>query len=636
MKRESQGPLRTTLARQLNTTADTLMPVLGPMIAPPESALPVPPASRRDVWERVEADNLITRALAERDTPWPQPLAHDAARIHGDGDRSTWEQTAFARVQRSSRSVVAAVVTGESCWLPSVLDGASLLCEQSSWCWPAHDDAFSRRGWVLPDVTSPVVDLGASEVAAHLAWLDHVIGAELETAYAGVRARIRTEVRSRVLEPFADRDDWWWLGAERPTINWTPWILGNVLVAALRLLDAPDDAELRIRIIDRVLLGLDRYIADLPADGAVDEGYHYWWAGAARLFEALEALAHATLERIDFIDGIPVLRELVAFPHRMQLGDDWVVSVADSRARAATPQPWNALTRAARRLKDGDAEAFARGHESHLDADETMNLGRLLSALSDDHDGGSGRFPFPAEVWLPSVQMLIARESAGTPAGLTVVAKGGHNDESHNHNDVGSVIVASDGVPTVVDAGRPTYTAQTFSADRYGLWMMRSTWHSIPVIAGHAQKAGADYRASAVSVADGEFSLDIAATYGLPDRTSWHRTVRLDRDAREVRVHDEWHELPAPVGDGATESRFLLAGSVTLGEGRAVVEPLEGATPLEILWNPAAPARLTTKRLDDPMLSSVWGDSLTRLEIDVSRVSDVTVTMRQYGTGGAR
>ncbi len=70
-------------------------------------------------------------------------------------------------------------------------------------------------------------------------------------------------------------------------------------------------------------------------------------------------------------------------------------------------------------------------------------------------------------MWFPSTQVLLARPAAGSAAGLTLAVKGGHNGEHHNHNDVGSVVVALGGVPVLVDAGRPTYTAQTFGPDRY-------------------------------------------------------------------------------------------------------------------------------------------------------------------------
>ena len=80
-------------------------------------------------------------------------------------------------------------------------------------------------------------------------------------------------------------------------------------------------------------------------------------------------------------------------------------------------------------------------------------------------------------------------------AGLTLAVKGGHNGEHHNHNDVGSFVVASDGVPVIVDAGRPTYTAQTFGPDRYAIWTMQSGWHNVPVIGGREQLPGAAHAA---------------------------------------------------------------------------------------------------------------------------------------------
>ena len=95
--------------------------------------------------------------------------------------------------------------------------------------------------------------------------------------------------------------------------------------------------------------------------------------------------------------------------------------------------------------------------------------------------------------------MGLARTAAGTSRGLTLAIKGGHNGEHHNHNDVGSVVVAVDGVPVIVDAGRPTYTAQTFGPDRYAIWTMQSGWHNVPEIRGTAQGQGAPVPGRATS-----------------------------------------------------------------------------------------------------------------------------------------
>ena len=71
---------------------------------------------------------------------------------------------------------------------------------------------------------------------------------------------------------------------------------------------------------------------------------------------------------------------------------------------------------------------------------------------------------------------MTARSRAASSEGLYVAAWGGHNAQSHNHNDVGNVLVFSDGQPVFVDAGAPTYTAETFSSKRYDNWSFQSAF----------------------------------------------------------------------------------------------------------------------------------------------------------------
>jgi hypothetical protein len=620
-------------------------------LRPPDEALPVPPAVDRTTWdlEAGSADRPTRAALladAERilGTPWPIPLASTAARLHRDGDRDTHEQLVFARQHRLTRTVVAAATTLEERWVDEAADGLWLLCEQSSWCWPAHDDAFASHGSVLPVTSDPYLDLGAGEAAAQVAWADHVLGELLDARYPGLRARLRHEVRVRVLDPFVRRRDWHWLGLDGDVHNWNPWIHGNVLVAALRLLDGPDDGPQRARVVELVVEGLDRYVASLPDDGAIDEGYAYWWNGACRALEAFDLLAHATRGALDALalDAgrvVPALRATVAFPHRMHLGHGWYLNLADGQARPSAEQPWHALHRAARRVGDAEAAAHAAAHRrpGAPVADEDHGLGRLLCALTDTVWCGAAptaTAPHPGEVWLPSTQVLLAREHAGTSAGLTLAAKGGHNGEHHNHNDVGEVVVASDGVPVVVDAGRPTYTAQTFGPDRYAIWTMQSSWHSVPEVAGSPQGAGRAFAARDVTASLGGgrpgLALDLAGAYPVEGLRSWRRSAHLERatghDAPRVVVADAW-DLTGD--DARTSVRYLLAGEVELEQGSAVVRPLGDATPVRLTWPADVPAALCVRALEDPMLTDVWGERLTRLDLDVTGRREVRVVLEQ-------
>jgi hypothetical protein len=566
-------------------------PIEPGLLAPPGACLPVPPATDRDAWGPARLDPATLRRLrdrggAELGTPWPALLAQAYARYFRDGDRDAYEQVLYARQDRLSRAALLAAVTLDPRWIDEVADGVTLLCEQSSWCWPAHDDTFARHGAVLPTVTEPFLDLGAGEIAGQLAWLDHLLGALLDERVPGLRARIRHETDRRVLAPFAARRDWHWLGLDGDVHNWNPWIHGNVLVAALRLVDDP---ERRAALVALVVEGLDRYVASLPADGAIDEGYAYWWNGAGRLLEALDVLRHATRGALGDVP-LDALRETVAFPHRVHLAGEWYLNHADGPARPPRRQPWDALHRAARRIGDRAAEAHAAAHRRPDEpvGDERQGLGRLLRALTDRDwlAAGPAASPLPRDVWFGSTEVLLARPAAARAAGLTLAVKGGHNGEHHNHNDVGSVVVALGGVPVLVDPGRPTYTAQTFGPGRYGIWTMQSTWHNVPQIRGTAQAPGSAHRAREVSVivadAGSALTLDLAPAYPRSDVRHWWRTARLDRTTGAVTIRDTWQfAVPPPQAErragGATLIHLVLAGEVTVGDGACRVVALDGA-----------------------------------------------------------
>lgn len=624
----------------------------------PDEALPAPTADDRSVWDLIEgtvdrptAEAVLARAGADLASPWPQPLASQAARVHRDGDREVWEGPALARQQRLSRATIAAAVTLDARWIDEVADGIVLLCEQSSWCWPAHDDTRERHGAVIATVTDPFVDLGAGEVIAQLAWIDHLLGTALDDRYPGLRARMRHESRVRVFEPFLSRRDWHWIGLDGDVHNWNPWIHGNVLTAALRLLGA-DDPE-RAEIVRLCWQGMDRYVASLPDDGAIDEGYAYWWNGACRALEALDVLAHATAGSVDPTAAVTALRETVAFPHRTHLGGPWYLNLADGQAKPPAEQPWHALHRAAVRVGDDDARAHAASHRiaGRPVAHESEGLGRLARALTDPQwvSAQTSSSPLPARVWLAATQVMLAREHAGSRHGLTLAVKGGHNGEHHNHNDVGSFVVASDGVPVLVDAGRPTYTKQTFGPGRYDIWTMQSSWHNLPDIRGVAQSPGEQYAASGVSVAaDGAgITLDLSGAYEVPGLRAWKRSATLaaavgNAPAR-VTILDEWswdapaHEQPelSEQAELPTTVNLIAAGEVEVSAGGARIVPRDGATAVRVSWPPSVEAvTAQVRELDDPMLSEVWGPRLTRISLTVTACRSLAITVERDETTG--
>ncbi len=610
-----------------------------------EARITVRPSGDR-AWRAVSGTSLAAlqhQAVLEHGTPWPQPLVSHYARYFRDGNRTAYEDLVAARQQRLTRAVVMALTAADGDeadgWLDDVVDGAYLLCEQSSWSWAAHDDVFRCSGDVVPDRGRPFLDLGAGEVAAQLAWLDHVLGARLDSRAPGLRKRLREEVHQRVIQPFLERLDWHWLGLDGDVHNWNPWIHSNLIVAALFLVD---DSRLQARVLARCIEGMDRFLAAIPADGAIDEGFAYWWNGAGRALEGLALLEEATAGVLGA--GLPVIRELVAFPHRMHIGGPWFLNVADGPARAATALPWDMLHRWAVRLGDDDAARHAASMLAGA-PDAAAGLGRVLHSLFRSASapgrtqGVNGAFPLVAFTYLPSVQIMVARETAGSTRGLLLAAKGGHNGEHHNHRDVGSVVVAVDGTPVLVDAGQPTYTAKTFGPDRYDIRAMQSSWHNVPAPFGMEQGTGSGFAAEVLGLPTAEqprLRLALGAAYGLQPH-QWIRTSTLDRATGRVTIADHWDLRAgphsggphAPAPDGAASDvdiTFLASGTVRVGPaGSAEVHPAgipgtdcggaaatgRGAA---LRWERGSAVVLVDEwHLQDPLLSAVWGPKLTRL-----------------------
>ncbi|MGQ7312047.1 hypothetical protein ACUOFU_10130 [Microbacterium arabinogalactanolyticum] len=584
----------------------------------PAHGPPVPTASDRVFWDGLDSrtkETILAEADRLRETSWTQPLLSDWAAYARTGDRSAYESALFLRNRRTRVAVLAAALDPTEERAREAADGLWLKVEQSTWCWPAHDDAFSR-GLRVPDPAHPFVDLGAGEDVALVAWAALLLGQELDEHAPGLRDRLGSEARRRVLEPFLARD-WHWEGTEDHVHNWAPWIHSNLIPAALAFAEPP----LRDRVVERCVDGLDRYLAQLPADGAIDEGFAYWWQGGGRSFDALSLLdalsggSIATAAREGELRG---LAELARFPQRVQVGPGWFASFADAEARADAGTPWHVLLRAAMLCGTSDVAAFAlaeRGERPLCGLDEGVHagLGRMLAELTDVRSGAlaaaapdappdaaqhpaSG--PVRPDVFLASIGLGI-RERAG----LTVVAKGGHNGENHNHNDLGSIAVAVDGVPLLPDLGRAEYRAETFSERRYELWNMRSDWHSAPMPRGEVQLPGAQWRV-AMDPVEGGWSLDLSAAHPAGER--WIRTVRLTDAGLSVR--DESDALHDP----ATRIVVVCTG-VPERDGDGIVVPgRDGSRGLRLAFDPAE-VEFETVEVDDRHLRRSWGEQVTRM-----------------------
>ena len=457
-----------------------------------------PPMADRMAWEAVDpADRADLLALAEkwRGEPWPLLTAGMYASFCRTGSRKDCETPYFNRRVKLIAAALHVCLTGETGDLPIVEDGLWLLCEETTWAISAH--AELNKEHPFPDAQRTIIDLFAAQTGMILSFICQLLE---DVLHPDLYGRVRSEVERRILRPFMTYDGEWWMGFVRKDLcNWTPWIVSNVMMAAN--VWEYDCAAL----YPRACAMLDRWLACVPEDGGCDEGAGYWNMAAGAFLDCLMLLEQMADVRLW---DIAKVQRMMAYPELMHLGGGWFANFADCDAR-----PYLSGERLQYAgLKTGNAALVCMGVEMRglpsREVSDVPHLSRVLMRLFAETVPTVKLKKEAKDVWLPDLQVRIV----GHPD-MTVAMKGGHNGESHNHNDVGSFLVMSQSDMQIVDAGNMVYTAKTFSDRRYELWNCRSICHNVPVIAGVEQGVGTQYAARDVEYLPEGMRLDIAGAY---------------------------------------------------------------------------------------------------------------------------
>ncbi len=598
--------------------------VLAEVILPADLWQPFPKSGEREVWLKIPSqvrEAHIREAEKYLGTEWPTPKASVFLDYVRDGNRSRFQKISFDR-----RAMLAALVLGECMegrgrFLDDVLNGVWTICEETYWGVPAHVGA-QARGSGLPDLAEPTVDLFAAETGMLLAWTHYLLGEQLGGISPLVPERILLEVRRRILSVNLERDDFWWMGFSGRTVNnWNPWICSNWLAAVLLLEDDPDR---RTASLHKILRCLDNFLVPYPRDGGCDEGPGYWNRAGGSLYDCLELLYSASRGRIDVFDR-PLIRQIGRYIYRAHIFDHYYINFADAAARLNAEGAL--IFRYGTRIQD----PVLRGFGAFLVRQQGIGEGRILGSFGilgrvlptlfglADLAAAAPAVPLLRDVWLPELQVMAARSRQGSERGFFVAAKGGHNDESHNHNDVGSFIVYADGYPALIDVGVETYTAQTFSDRRYEIWTMQSRFHNIPAVNGVMQKEGREYRATNVSYeaddSKAEFELDLHTAYPVEASVKfWRRTITLNRGENvEVRDRYELEEARRPVQMTLMSWRrpvWSAAGTIRLENPAELAD----AEPVIIRFDDNTfLLDIEEIPIEDTRLQSSWGNRVYRI-----------------------
>ena len=616
---------------------------------------PYPSYTDRQGWDNLIGDSkeyLIRSGDKYLNYTWQSVPATAYLAYERTGERGVMEAPLKENRIALSALTLAELAEGKGRYIDQIINGVWHLSHTPSWVLSAHlPRQASKRS--LPDPAEQLIDLGSGALGAQMAIAYHFFKEEFDKADPVISRVVYGAVKKQILDPYLNPDEQraqWWLAFDitfANTINnWNPWCNADVILCFLLMENDP-------AILDKALAqsakSVDKFLAYVKVDGACEEGPAYWGHAAGKLYDYLQIMCDASNGAFSIFDD-PQIKSMGEYISRSFVKDGWVVNFADATAKLSYSPAllynygkavgsqemmdfaiYNLADENARDFKNPKALVWNDGYRCLESMRFIPQMSAQVKSLNDRLAAGETfevlrdelRKHVPLFTWYPQTEFCYMLNNEG----WFVAAKGGHNNESHNHNDIGTFTLYVNGVPMFVDAGVGTYTKKTFSKDRYTIWSMCSDWHNLPVINGITQMNGRKFHSASVKAVNGKsaktFALDIVGAY--PEESgcqSWVRDYKLTS-----KVLDITDTYVLKERKGADVENFMVQGAVYMsGEitpaGYLVKKGEVVVGNDDVYMSLSYPSNLTpsveVKDLDDPRFTKVWGDKIRRISFTSS------------------
>ena len=597
-----------------------------------------PKYAERAAWEALSAETRqrwIADAENDMNYNWPITPMY-VYRVYGTEGNFAPHWLSYTE-KRAALGIftLAECMEGKGRFIQQIINGIYAVCECTTWT-PPVDLNNSNQG--IPDENYRIVDLGSSETAVLLAWVYYLMKDTLDDISPRICRRLFKEVRDRVVRPYTAIDTYWWMGyIENRINNWNPWCNANVLMCHLTMDFGEAERE---KALKRMAYSLDVYHRTYSEDGGCDEGPMYWGAAGGGYNVCLELFRDATRGAVDGFDNEKVKR-MGTYLYKVFIDGDYFVDYADGDAIVPLPP---IVLKYGQNIHDPLlTQLGASSTGMKINRQNWFNPYHYMTDVFTEAERKALRSaapPYIRDAWLDTVQVMTARENEGSAEGLYLSAKGGHNEESHNHNDVGNFIVYLDGQPLFIDFGTEEYKAQTFSPQRFELWYLQSQYHNCPTVNGTLQKDGKAFYAKDVryfcgdvsaclapDIAPGDASaltMDIAPAYPAEAGvTRWHRQLVLDRKAKAVLVWDDFL-----LAQASPVSYNFVTQKEPVVTAQGIEVALDGVTGLLLYDTAALDAKIEKIELTDIRLHRNWGDTAYRVVL--SEKENVQAAVRGF------
>jgi len=536
-----------------------------------------PAIGNRQAWAKVaetpEFKDVVSRAEKLLDEPIPELTDELFLDFSRTGNRSRCQHVLSRRHGRIPQLVLAECIENRGRFLPAIEEAIRALCGEKTWVMPAHDRSLRNFNGAATEIDLAVAGLSWNLATARC-WLGDKLGGQTRTLIA-------EQLERRTFTPFegmvaTGQPRMWWL---RGTNNWNAVCLAGVVGSALATIESPRRRAFFIASAEKYV---ENFLNGFSPDGYCSEGVGYWNYGFGHYTMLAETVHQATGGKADMFADERVKRD-AWFGPRMEILPGIYPAFADCSPGSRPAAPLTAFL--SRRFGFGLTDVERNGL--------ALNIGpssRLFELGVFGFDNSATKTPpvegtSPAELprdWFPDAGVLICRPAPGGGGGaLAVALKGGHNAEHHNHNDVGTYLVALGKSTPLVDPGAEVYTARTFSSKRYVSGVLNSFGHPVPRVAGNLQRTG---RSAAAAVLKTDFTdevdtvvFDLRSAYDVKQLKKLDRTFIFSRAGQgSLSVTDEVEFAAAQTFGTAlitfSDWKRLDANRLLFGDGPDAVE----------------------------------------------------------------
>lgn len=606
-------PVQAYTERDLLQQASTLQH-LESVLLKEQKWVPYPAYTDRTGWDNLlkeYKETFIRQGEKKLNYEWKVVPATAYLEFEKSGNRHIMESPFNSNNQTLAELFMAELAEGKGRFIDQLINGVYHTCEMTSWALSAHlgREQVSRHS--LPDHKKHIIDLTVGDLGSLLSWIYYYFQDEFDAINPVISERLRQELQERILDAYMNNDTFWWMAFNyKPGMmvnNWNPWCNFNMLQCFLLL---EKDPAILTKAVYRSMVSVDKFINYTHSDGACEEGPSYWGHAAGKMYDYLQLLYNATDGKISLFDQ-PIIKNMGEYIVRSYVGDQWVVNFADASAKgggdAAIIFRYGKAVNSELMMQYAAYINQSKSGKKSFSRDVFRTLQTLL--YDEELKTTEPVFQTPSYTWYPETEFCYM----SNPAGFFFAAKGGYNNESHNHNDAGSFSLYLNSSPVFIDAGVGTYQRQTFSSERYSIWTMQSNYHNIPMINGVPQAFGSNYKAvnTTFNPRSKTFSTDISPAYPAEAHVKkWTRQYTLGEKALTIRDNYQLAKNTSP-----HLVNFLTWGTVDCSQpGKITVEVNGEKVCLSYNKNDFKPT-VETVSLTDPRLSTVWGEEIYRITL---------------------